>query len=84
LEKGYDGIVFTAGMDENAAAVWATICKACAWLGLDLDAGAYDRKTPGRISTSGSRVAAYVMRTDENLTIAHYVRETIREGAGNR
>jgi hypothetical protein len=34
---GLDGIVFTAGIGENAAAVRAAICSTCGWLGLELD-----------------------------------------------
>ena len=34
---GIDGLVFTAGIGENSAAVRARICEACAWLGVDLD-----------------------------------------------
>jgi acetate kinase len=34
---GLDGIVFTAGVGENAAPVRSAICRACAWLGLELD-----------------------------------------------
>src|SRR6202045_1468811 len=34
---GLDGLVFTAGVGENAAAIREQICQACAWLGLQLD-----------------------------------------------
>ncbi len=34
---GLDGIVFTAGIGENAAPVRSAICRACGWLGLELD-----------------------------------------------
>src|SRR4029077_16273883 len=37
---GLDGIVFTAGVGENAAPVRSAICHACAWLGLELDEAA--------------------------------------------
>ena len=36
---GLDGLVFTAGVGENAAPVRAMVCEACAWLGVELDAG---------------------------------------------
>jgi acetate kinase len=70
---GLDGIVFTAGVGENAAPVRAAICRACAWLGLELDEAA-NRENRERISTSGSRVAGYVIKTDENLMIARHAR----------
>ena len=37
---GLDGIVFTAGVGENAASIRAAICRACAWLGVELDEAA--------------------------------------------
>jgi acetate kinase len=70
---GLDGIVFTAGVGENAAPVRAAICRACRWLGLELDEAANLRNGP-RISTSASDVAAYVIATDENLMIARHTR----------
>jgi acetate kinase len=68
---GLDGIVFTAGVGENAAPVRAAICRACQWLGLELDEAA-NREHGPRISSPQSRVAAYVIKTDENLMIARH------------
>ena len=68
---GLDGIVFTAGVGENAAPVRSAICRACAWLGLELDEAA-NRENKERISAPDSRVAAYVIKTDENLMIARH------------
>jgi acetate kinase len=68
---GLDGIVFTAGVGENAAPVRSMICRACAWLGLELDEAA-NREHHQRISRDNSRVAAYVIKTDENLMIARH------------
>ena len=78
---GLDGIVFTAGIGENAAAVRAAICAACGWLGLELDQAA-NREHRTRISRPGSRLAAYVVKTDENLMIARHARSLLgsREG----
>jgi len=70
---GLDGLVFTAGVGENAAPVRAAIGQACRWLGLELDEEANRRHGP-RISAAGSRVAAYVVPTDENLMIARHTR----------
>jgi acetate kinase len=70
---GLDGIVFTAGVGEKAAPVRSAICRACSWLGLDLDEAAnHEHRTC--ISKPGSRVAAYVIKTDENLMIARHAR----------
>src|SRR6516164_9520429 len=70
---GLDGIVFTAGVGENAAPVRSAICQACSWLGLELDEAA-NQEHKECISASGSRVAAYVIKTDENLMIARHAR----------
>ena len=70
---GLDGLVFTAGIGENAASVRDAICRACGWLGLELDQAA-NREHRTRISMPGSRIAAYVIKTDENLMIARHAR----------
>jgi acetate kinase len=68
---GVDGLVFTAGIGENSAAIRARICRASAWLGIDLDPDANERQGP-RISGSGSRVSAWVVPTNEELMIARH------------
>jgi acetate kinase len=73
---GLDGIVFTAGVGENAAPVRSGICQACRWLGLELDEAA-NLEHRERISAPNSRVAAYVIKTDENLMIARHTRTLI-------
>ena len=73
---GLDGIVFTAGVGENAAPVRSMICRACAWLGLELDVAANCEHCQC-ISRPNSRVAAYVMKTDENLMIARHARALV-------
>jgi acetate kinase len=59
---GLDGIVFTAGVGENAAPVRSAICRACSWLGLALDEAA-NEKHALRISMPSSRIATYVIKT---------------------
>jgi acetate kinase len=73
---GIDAVVFTAGVGENAAPVRGAICRACAWLGLELDEAA-NREHCERISAPNSRVGAYVIRTDENLMIARHARALV-------
>ena len=75
---GLDGIVFTAGVGENAAPVRAAVCEACAWLGVELDPVANASRGP-RISRRGARAAAYVVPTDENLMIARHTRAVISD-----
>jgi acetate kinase len=74
---GVDGIVFTAGVGENAAPVRSAICRAYQWLGLELDEAA-NREHKLRISTLNSRIGAYVIKTDENLMIARHARALVQ------
>jgi acetate kinase len=74
--RGLDGIVFTAGVGENAAPVRSAVCQACAWLGLELDETA-NREHREQISAQGSRVAVHVLKTDENLMIARHARALV-------
>jgi len=73
---GLDGIVFTAGVGENAAPVRSAICRSCEWLGLELDEVA-NQEDKERISVPNSRVGAYVIKTDENLMIARHARALV-------
>ena len=73
---GLDGVVFTAGVGENAAPIRSAICRACGWLGLEFDEAANSEHRT-RISTPKSRVAAYVIKTDENLMIARHARALV-------
>ena len=73
---GLDGVVFTAGVGENAAPVRGAICRACVWLGLELDEAA-NREHQRADHTPDSRVAAYVIKTDENLMIARHARALV-------
>jgi acetate kinase len=68
---GIDALVFTAGIGEHAAAVRARVCRDAAWLGLELDEAANEAGGP-RISRVGSRVAAWVIPTNEELMIARH------------
>jgi acetate kinase len=66
---GLDGLVFTAGIGENAAAIRARVCEGARWLGIDLDAAANEAGGP-RLTTPDSRVSAWVVPTDEERMIA--------------
>ncbi|HEX3416814.1 MAG TPA: acetate/propionate family kinase [Stellaceae bacterium] len=68
---GLNAIVFTAGIGERAVAIRDAVCREAAWLGLDLDPAANARHGP-RISTAASRVAAWVIPTNEELMIAKH------------
>jgi acetate kinase len=68
---GIDGLVFTAGIGENSAEIRRRICDASSWLGIELDAEANDGNRP-RITTSASKVSAWVIPTNEELMIARH------------
>jgi acetate kinase len=76
--NGADAIVFTGGIGENSAEVRASICDGLEWMGLKLDEKSNAEQINGReglISAPDSRLAAYVIPTDEELLIA---RDTVR------
>ncbi len=74
---GLDGLVFTAGIGEHAAAIRAGVCARLAWLGIDLDAAANTANTQ-RISTPDSRIAVHVIPTNEEAMIAQHTQSTYR------
>ncbi len=73
---GLDAIVFTAGIGENSRLVRKRVCGDAAWLGVTLDVAANEANGP-RISTATSRVAAWVIPTDEELMIARHTRRVL-------
>ena len=73
---GLDGLVFTAGIGENDAALRDVVCEGCRWLGLVPDAARNASGGPC-ISAAGSAVTAWVIPTDEERMIAcHTIRVT--------
>ena len=66
---GLDAIVFTGGIGENDKETRAEVCEACAWLGVALDSDA-NQKAEQKISAAQSRVAVFVIKTNEELEIA--------------
>jgi acetate kinase len=69
---GVDAIVFTAGIGEHSLEIRRRICESSAWLGVTLDAAANAKHGP-RISTTDSRVSAWVIPTNEELMIAQHM-----------
>ena len=69
--NGVDAFVFTAGIGENSPAIRARVAEKLSWLGIDFDAGANKAGGP-LISKPHSKVAAYVIGTDEELMIARH------------
>lgn len=79
---GADAVIFAGGIGENAPVVRARICEGLRWLGVEVDAArnaALVGGREGRFEASGSRVALFVIPTDEELLIA---RDTFRVVGG--
>ena len=69
--NGVDAIVFTAGIGENAAHIRSMVCEYLGFLGITID----EEKNAVRgketeISTPDSKVAVFVIPTNEELAIA--------------
>jgi acetate kinase len=79
---GVDALVFTGGIGERAAAIRGRVCRDAAWLGLRLDAEANEAGA-ARISTPSSRVAAWVVPTNEELMIARHTRALLHAPAAS-
>jgi acetate kinase len=73
---GIDAIVFTAGIGENAPEIRSRVGRDAAWLGVEIDEAA-NAAGRGSISTASSRVAAYVIPTNEELMIARHTRRLL-------
>ena len=73
---GLDAIVFTGGIGENARGVRERVCRDAAWLGIELDQAANASRGP-RISTTSSRISAWVIPTNEELTIARHTQRLL-------
>ena len=78
---GFDALIFTGGIGENAASIRQRVCEALQWLGLSLDRHANASGGP-RISARESRINAWVIPTDEALMIARHTFALIDTGEG--
>lgn len=82
--NGAEAIVFTGGIGENSAEIRTRICSDLTWLGVELDPDlnakhGFDKA--GQISADTSRVAVFVIPTNEELMIA---RDAVRVVSGRR
>jgi acetate kinase len=76
--NGADAVIFTGGIGENSSEVRARICEGLEWMGIGLDDDRNRAHVGGReglISKGDSRLAVFVIPTDEELLIA---RDTLR------
>ena len=75
--EGIDGLVFTAGVGENAAPVRAGIVKHLNWLDVVLE---NQRNVTGEmeISPPGATCPVWIVKANEEVAIAHHVRRTLK------
>lgn len=73
---GVDALVFTAGIGEHQPEIRADVCARLGWLGVKLDS-AENKSSAEIISNAKSRVAVYVIPTDEQQVIAEEALELI-------
>lgn len=66
---GLDAFVFTAGIGEHQPLMRKSIAERMMWLGVEIDDAA-NNENRRLISSEASRVAVYVISTDEEQTIA--------------
>lgn len=68
---GVDAIIFTAGVGENSSIIRKMVCDKLAYLGIEIDDFANDRRGGDvAITTKESKVTVYIISTDEELMIA--------------
>jgi acetate kinase len=77
---GLDGLVFTAGIGERAAAVRRRACDGLTWCGISIDADLNDADAPV-ISPTNAPVTVRILPTNEELMIARHVRSLLQTSA---
>lgn len=76
--NGLDNLIFTAGIGENSAVIRASICEQFKWLGMNIDQIA-NLQNNNRISSEESKVAVWVIPTNEELMIAQYTHQCLMQ-----
>lgn len=77
---GADAVVFTGGIGENAAAIRAKILEPLAFLGIEMDRVRNGSDAKEKLITrDGSRIAAWVVPTNEELMIAKKTKAIVDE-----
>ncbi|MDX2129530.1 MAG: acetate kinase [Chloroherpetonaceae bacterium] len=77
---GAQAIIFTGGIGENSPYIREKICKELQWFGLELSPELNDTLKggkEGRFTSESSKLAAYVIPTNEELIIARDTYRTI-------
>ena len=69
--RGLDAIVFTGGIGENQSNIRKMICDDLEWMGLKIDDNKNNMSSSEtKISSEDSKIAAFVIPTDEEMVIA--------------
>ncbi len=80
--NGLDAIVFTAGMGENNTELRERVCTDMEYFGIELDkeanAKAHHQSDIVKLSTDASKVAVYLIPTNEELMIARDTEAIVR------
>jgi acetate kinase len=83
---GAEAVVFAGGIGENSPEVRARICSGLECLGLEFDPERNAALSDGRagpITRDGSRLAAWVIPTDEEILIARDTVRVVQRAGGN-
>ncbi|WP_339670268.1 acetate/propionate family kinase [Dasania marina] len=80
---GINTLVFTAGIGQHSPQLRERVCQQLAWLGINLDAQA-NLNNARCISSRDSKVAVYVIATDEELMIAQHCLELDANGESKK
>lgn len=75
--EGLDALVFTAGIGEHQWQIREAVCARLPWIGIELDSAA-NKNNAEIISAAKSRVAVYVIPTDEQQVIAEETLKILR------
>jgi acetate kinase len=75
---GLDCLVFTGGIGEHAREIRSAIGERLGWLGVRIDAAANDEART-RINDADSAVEAFIIPTNEEITIARHCAALLRE-----
>lgn len=73
---GVDGLVFTAGIGENAPEIRTRIVEKMRWLGVELDPVA-NTSNARHVNATGSKIEVLVLPTDEEQVIAQETLEVL-------
>lgn len=77
--NGLDALVFTGGIGTNSAPLRKKVCESLSYLGLELDEDKNAQRGDGKISTEGSHVTVWRLKTDEESVVAACVREFLKK-----